>query len=54
MTEETITPVMTGACGAESTLRLFRCCLQNNIHVQFIASQSGQGVATRETPFSSI
>jgi 3-polyprenyl-4-hydroxybenzoate decarboxylase len=54
MIQETVTPLITGACAAEYTLRLFRCCLQNNIHVQFVTSQPGQGVAARDTPFASI
>lgn len=44
-----ITLAMTGASGAEYMLRLFECCLQNNIHVQFITSQPGQIVLGMET-----
>lgn len=40
---------MTGASGAEYTLRLFECCLQKNIQVQFISSQPGQIVLGMET-----
>lgn len=40
---------MTGASGAEYTLRLFECCLQKNIQVQFITSQPGQIVLGMET-----
>jgi 4-hydroxy-3-polyprenylbenzoate decarboxylase len=49
MTPKTITLAMTGASGAEYALRLFECCLQNNIRVQFITSQPGQIVAAMET-----
>ncbi len=49
MTPEVITLAMTGASGAEYTLRLFQCCLQNNIRVQFITSQPGQIVLGMET-----
>ncbi len=49
MTPKTVTLAMTGASGAEYTLRLLECCLQNNIHVQFITSQPGQIVAAMET-----
>jgi 4-hydroxy-3-polyprenylbenzoate decarboxylase len=45
----TITLAMTGASGAEYMLRLFQCCLQNGIHVQFISSQPGQIVLGMET-----
>ncbi|MCP4389064.1 MAG: UbiX family flavin prenyltransferase [Gammaproteobacteria bacterium] len=45
----TITLAMTGASGAEYMLRLFQCCLQSNIHVQFITSQPGQIVLGMET-----
>ncbi|MDH3759670.1 MAG: UbiX family flavin prenyltransferase [Gammaproteobacteria bacterium] len=45
----TITLAMTGASGAEYMLRLFQCCLQNDIHVQFISSQPGQIVLGMET-----
>ena len=40
---------MTGASGAAYTLRLFECCLQKNIQVQFITSQPGQIVLGMET-----
>mgnify|MGYP001818485571 FL=1 len=49
MTPTTITLAMTGASGAEYTLRLFECCLQKNIKVQFINSQPGQIVMGMET-----
>jgi len=49
MTPEIITLAMTGASGAEYTLRLFECCLQKNIQVQFISSQPGQIVLGMET-----
>ena len=49
MTPKTITLAMTGASGAEYALRLFECCLRNNIRVQFITSQPGQIVAAMET-----
>jgi 4-hydroxy-3-polyprenylbenzoate decarboxylase len=49
MTPKTVTLAMTGASGAEYTRRLFECCLQNNIRVQFITSQPGQIVAAMET-----
>ena len=49
MTPEKITLAMTGASGAEYTLRLFECCLQKNIQVQFITSQPGQIVLGMET-----
>ena len=40
---------MTGASGADYTLRLFECCLQSNVQVQFITSQPGQIVVGMET-----
>ena len=40
---------MTGASGADYMLRLFDCCLQQEIHVQFISSQPGQIVMGMET-----
>ncbi len=40
---------MTGASGADYTLRLFECCLQSNVHVQFVTSQPGQIVVGMET-----
>ncbi len=49
MTPTKITLAMTGASGAEYTLRLFDCCLQKNIKVQFITSQPGQIVLGMET-----
>lgn len=49
MKPETVTLAMTGASGADYTLRLFECCLQNEIHVQFITSQPGQIVLGMET-----
>lgn len=49
MIPEKITLAMTGASGAEYTLRLFECCLQKNIQVQFITSQPGQIVLGMET-----
>ena len=45
----TLTLAMTGASGAEYTLRLFGYCLQQGIHVQFITSQPGQIVLGMET-----
>lgn len=44
-----ITLAMTGASGAEYTLRLFQCLLQQNIQVQFVTSQPGQIVMGMET-----
>lgn len=49
MIPKVITLAMTGASGAEYTLRLFECCLQKNIRVQFITSQPGQIVLGMET-----
>ncbi len=49
MKPHTITLAMTGASGADYTLRLFECCLQSNVHVQFITSQPGQIVVGMET-----
>ena len=49
MKPEVITLAMTGASGADYTLRLFECCLRDNIHVQFITSQPGQIVLGMET-----
>ena len=49
MKPRTITLAMTGASGAEYMLRLFDCCLQSNIQVQFITSQPGQIVMGMET-----
>jgi len=45
----TLTLAMTGASGADYTLRLFDYCLQQGIHVQFITSQPGQIVLGMET-----
>jgi 4-hydroxy-3-polyprenylbenzoate decarboxylase len=44
-----LTLAMTGASGADYTLRLFEYCLQQGIHVQFITSQPGQIVLGMET-----
>jgi 4-hydroxy-3-polyprenylbenzoate decarboxylase len=44
-----LTLAMTGASGADYTLRLFEYCLQQEIHVQFITSQPGQIVLGMET-----
>ncbi len=44
-----VTLAMTGASGAEYMLRLFECCLQQGIRVQFITSQPGQIVLGMET-----
>jgi len=49
MNPKVITLAMTGASGAEYALRLFECCLQQNIKVQFITSQPGQIVLGMET-----
>ena len=49
MKPATVTLAMTGASGAEYMLRLFECCLQNQIRVQFITSQPGQIVLGMET-----
>lgn len=49
MRPNTLTLAMTGASGADYTLRLFEICLQNNIHVQFLTSQPGQIVIGMET-----
>ncbi len=49
MKPRTITLAMTGASGADYTLRLFECCLQSNVHVQFVTSQPGQIVVGMET-----
>ena len=49
MTPKVITLAMTGASGAEYALRLFECCLRQNIQVQFITSQPGQIVMGMET-----
>jgi len=44
-----LTLALTGASGADYTLRLFEFCLQQGIHVQFITSQPGQIVLGMET-----
>ena len=44
-----VTLAMTGASGADYMLRLFQCCLQQDIRVQFITSQPGQIVMGMET-----
>lgn len=44
-----LTLAMTGASGAEYMLRLFQCCLQQGVRVQFITSQPGQIVMGMET-----
>jgi flavin prenyltransferase len=49
MMPQVITLAMTGASGAEYALRLFECCLRQNIKVQFITSQPGQIVMGMET-----
>jgi 4-hydroxy-3-polyprenylbenzoate decarboxylase len=49
MKPEVITLAMTGASGADYALRLFECCLREQIHVQFITSQPGQIVLGMET-----
>ena len=42
MKPKVITLAMTGASGAEYTLRLMQCLLRENIRIQFITSQPGQ------------
>ena len=49
MTPRRVTLAMTGASGAEYSLRLFEILLQQNILVQFITSQPGQIVMGMET-----
>ena len=49
MIPRVITLAMTGASGAEYTLRLIECLLRNNIQIQFISSQPGQIVMGMET-----
>ena len=49
MKPKTVTLAMTGASGADYTLRLFECCLNSGVHVQFITSQPGQIVLGMET-----
>jgi len=46
---KTLTLAMTGASGAPYTLRLMQCCLEANIHVQFLCSQAGQIVLGMES-----
>jgi 4-hydroxy-3-polyprenylbenzoate decarboxylase len=49
MKPKVVTLAMTGASGAEYTLRLIECLLSNNIQIQFISSQPGQIVMGMET-----
>ena len=49
MSVKILTLAMTGASGADYTLRLFEECLKNSIKVQFITSQPGQIVLGMET-----
>ena len=49
MTVKTLTLAMTGASGADYTLRLFEECLKSKIKIQFITSQPGQIVLGMET-----
>jgi 4-hydroxy-3-polyprenylbenzoate decarboxylase len=49
MIPKVITLAITGASGAEYTLRLMQCLLQKNIRIQFITSQPGQIVMGMET-----
>jgi len=49
MKPKVVTLAMTGASGAEYTLRLIECLLRNNIQIQFISSQPGQIVMGMET-----
>ena len=49
MKPKVITLAMTGASGAEYTLRLMQCLLRENIRIQFITSQPGQIVMGMET-----
>ena len=49
MKPSVITLAMTGASGADYTLRLLQICLEQGIHVQFITSQPGQIVLGMET-----
>ena len=49
MKPKTVTLAMTGASGAEYTLRLIECLLRNHIQIQFISSQPGQIVMGMET-----
>ena len=49
MRAKVITLAMTGASGAEYTLRLMQYLLQKNIRIQFITSQPGQIVMAMES-----
>jgi flavin prenyltransferase len=49
MKPRVVTLAMTGASGAEYTLRLFEILLRQNIRVQFVTSQPGQIVMGMET-----
>ena len=49
MIPKIITLAMTGASGAEYTLRLMGYCLSKNIQIQFITSKPGQIVMGMET-----
>ena len=49
MTPGVITLAMTGASGAEYTLRLMQYLLQKDIRIQFVTSQPGQIVMGMET-----
>jgi 4-hydroxy-3-polyprenylbenzoate decarboxylase len=49
MIPKVITLAMTGASGADYTLRLMQYLLRENIHIQFITSQPGQIVMAMET-----
>ena len=49
MKPKVVTLAMTGASGAEYTLRLIECLLRNYIQIQFISSQPGQIVMSMET-----
>ena len=49
MMPKVVTLAMTGASGAEYTLRLVECLLRNHIRIQFISSQPGQIVMGMET-----
>jgi 4-hydroxy-3-polyprenylbenzoate decarboxylase len=46
---KTITIAMTGASGADYTLRLMECCLKSDVHIQFVTSTPGQIVIGMET-----
>ena len=49
MKPKVVTLAMTGASGAEYTLRLIQVLLRNHIQIQFISSQPGQIVMGMET-----